>query len=1314
MFAVPIYKAAAKTLAAKGKGTVSRGAKILSHYEYNGKNFLPKDLIRTKKSYRSESGRMIYKSGYVPKEDAVPFKVSSESAAYKPRKRPKTIPSKIEKFKVLDAMSDQKLNNLTNIQAVEMLGPNGDMMLSAYRQRRLGPGIRGTRTKFTDKEGNPIYMAKYGDAVQKLSAKNTQIAQDVFKKINTQKEFGGVNAAGNLIRHLGRMLAQGEARTKKGLKGFSQDELMKKFSELDAPFFNNLLGTRQKLNKRQIAKAKELGLIDDTELLEVSHIVRAADDPTKSFDKDNLFLSMMKQNRDKARIQKPIENFIENYEDMLDKRILKYYGYEKAGGGLIKALGKALTGGKTDQSRRKFLKQAMATSAMAAMPGGAVRAAAALAPAVVKGATRKSPPWIKAMVSALESNMGKNLKLLDTKVTDMKAVKTYRIKTADGDSDLVHYSKYKNGDVHVEFDIRDDFANNQHIYADNKTGITEIVDENYYMTGPEDFAKDDPIIFDVTTPTQMAEMEKKMGVMRGDVDGRMLDYASIPEADYDYGLLMERYADTFSPYGNIFNTKKRADVYRENQRIKNMTEEEFESQFRGGNIHGYYRGGTSMRSYPRTAIKDMDKLVDAVGMAETNPAYMEKYNLGARNTYISPTGNVGTYGIGRATALDPGYYQHGATRFEDFDQNKFDEAKQREFSKNYLTGMIGYYTANPDKMIYGNDPVYESIIRYGPTDTRETGDYYKKVLSFYNQGGIARRPDAVPPLKGPASKNNFAAGGIVKKLLAPKPVVKRSAYKPQIAAKPFQVVDGDGLPVKDFKTMKEAEDFAGDGLYVGRRADAPDKGAMYFLSREKIINAPSESLKGAQWLQYLKRPFANYNPVKDMELNDTGLAPFLSRNANETLSKEGLVKAFDDELAPDFDVISLGGGARRQFDELNKINKQDLQAFRPGPVKTVLESVRKTTPALREALENNNQEAVLGIVQGIEKITEGVTGVPNAITRGFPQKFPFELKRVLQELAQISGARLAGFKKYQKEASYYGQQTLGGGANYREFLFKYSPKGKRTTEPVYTYAHDFGLTSSQRSNAFVHMRTSDRTDEFGRRLLHIEEIQSDMHQPINRAAREVKASLANNVNPGAEALRRAKYAPRGDLIADATNKSNQQQLKLIMSKIEDIQSGPMTREKQIRLTRLNRERAKIRKMIEDEQAKLAQGNHSGVPQGPYSKTEDYNEFVMKYALKVAEEGGYDGISISSAGIKNRNLTQGSRDYQGNVAAYGPIAEGAMKKAAKKSGAKYMKTAIIDHKGRGWEIPMIYLDDASKANVSKGIPAYSRGGIVANG
>ena len=202
---------------------------------------------------------------------------------------------------------------------------------------------------------------------------------------------------------------------------------------------------------------------------------------------------------------------------------------------------------------------------------------------------------------------------------------------------------------------------------------------------------------------------------------------------------------------------------------------------------------------------------------------------------------------------------------------------------------------------------------------------------------------------------------------------------------------------------------------------------------------------------------------------------------------------------------------------------------------------------------------------------------------------------------------------------------MGGGSNYREFLFKYNnkPGSLRNTEPTYTYAHDFNLTTSQRANAFVHMRTSDRTDEFGRRILHIEEIQSDMHQPINAAARRVKkAQAAGQTNQRAyqDDLRQSKYADRGDLVRETDN-ANEQQMMLIQSKIEDLLSMPQTQQTQVRLARLNRERAKIRNIIAEKRAAAGSGDNSGIPQGPYSKTEDYNEFVMKYALKTAQEGG---------------------------------------------------------------------------------------------
>ena len=191
-----------------------------------------------------------------------------------------------------------------------------------------------------------------------------------------------------------------------------------------------------------------------------------------------------------------------------------------------------------------------------------------------------------------------------------------------------------------------------------------------------------------------------------------------------------------------------------------------------------------------------------------------------------------------------------------------------------------------------------------------------------------------------------------------------------------------------------------------------------------------------------------------------------------------------------------------------------------------------------------------------------------------------------------------------------------------------------------------------------------------------------------------------------------KYAPRGDL-KEEIGTANEQHFALVKAKIEDLLAQKQTPAIKTRLTKLKRERTKIRKMIKEEKDKMAEGNHSGVPQGPLSKTEDYNEFIMKYMLKVAREGGYDGITINTPAIKNLNMSSTGKDYKGNVVAYGPMAQGAMKKAAKKSGAKFMKTYIVDDNNRVWEVPMILFKEnkAAEAIIDKGLPIYKRGGTV---
>ena len=104
---------------------------------------------------------------------------------------------------------------------------------------------------------------------------------------------------------------------------------------------------------------------------------------------------------------------------------------------------------------------------------------------------------------------------------------------------------------------------------------------------------------------------------------------------------------------------------------------------------------------------------------------------------------------------------------------------------------------------------------------------------------------------------------------------------------------------------------------------------------------------------------------------------------------------------------------------------------------------------------------------------------------------------------------------------------------------------------------------------------------------------------------------------------------------------------------------------------------------------------------------------MKYLLRVAREGGYDGITINTSAIKNLGLSPTNQDYKGNLVAYGPMAQGAMKKAANKSGAKFMKTVIVDGDKKVWEVPMILIKEnkGAQAIIDKGLPIYKRGGIV---
>ena len=130
-------------------------------------------------------------------------------------------------------------------------------------------------------------------------------------------------------------------------------------------------------------------------------------------------------------------------------------------------------------------------------------------------------------------------------------------------------------------------------------------------------------------------------------------------------------------------------------------------------------------------------------------------------------------------------------------------------------------------------------------------------------------------------------------------------------------------------------------------------------------------------------------------------------------------------------------------------------------------------------------------------------------------------------------------------------------------------------------------------------------------------------------------------------------------------------------------------------------------------------NTSGVPEGPFKDSQDYMEFAIKYLLRVAKDGKYDGVAFSTPAIKNASLTATDQSFKGNIFAYGPILNNAIRKAKVKSGAEFFETSIVakgssyDDIPKAYGVPALLIKGNIKAleRISRGLPAYKEGGSV---
>jgi len=99
---------------------------------------------------------------------------------------------------------------------------------------------------------------------------------------------------------------------------------------------------------------------------------------------------------------------------------------------------------------------------------------------------------------------------------------------------------------------------------------------------------------------------------------------------------------------------------------------------------------------------------------------------------------------------------------------------------------------------------------------------------------------------------------------------------------------------------------------------------------------------------------------------------------------------------------------------------------------------------------------------------------------------------------------------------------------------------------------------------------------------------------------------------------------------------------------------------------------------------------------------------MKYLLRLAKEGNYDGVAVSTGNIKNRR-GYGSEDQQkGHYGFYDKIMQKVMKKIAKNADLEYNRTVINDGAVNWGNVPILILKEIDK--VMKGLPSFREGGL----
>ena len=488
---------------------------------------------------------------------------------------------------------------------------------------------------------------------------------------------------------------------------------------------------------------------------------------------------------------------------------------------------------------------------------------------------------------------------------------------------------------------------------------------------------------------------------------------------------------------------------------------------------------------------------------------------------------------------------------------------------------------------------------------------------------------------------------------------------------------------------------------------------FYLKSDLELANAVQDKMTGQQWLGYLTK-----KGVSPTELDEFGLKNLIYNMGgwdestkkwknNKAISKSDLIAAYKNEKpiitykinqvepfekgVKDFALFMSKRKSGGSYYHGDVDPMGDTRGLMNKPQDIAGDTMRQQ---LMKYFGNNqdfkkdwaqNEKAM---VNDFNRIYKQFYGIDNVVENGIPEgmKIPFYSRNLLDRFNRLRKGEGFYFAKG-KGVQHEGTQFMPGGTGYIEIPFTYNPnpKGKRATEPRFTFGEGH-FTNPEGNNPVFWMRASERVDEQGNRILFIEEIQSDMHQKVKQKP-ETFSYAKRHDSPG--------MVDRNIALKQFDN------LKIELEKVSD-QIDKITGHTDPSATtimeRLKVKRESIRTQMADIQNSIqdaAKQADEVFPEGPFKKSENQTKIALKTAINLAQKEGFDGVAIVTGKAKNKFANASGEIAKGNIGFYDQIAVKAMKSTAKNLDLDFSATNIKDGTGNTWaKIPVINLKETT--------------------